>query len=271
MSAAKDQLARGAKSAMFLPKEIDVRAGVDAPREMDEDEARTELSKIILKEFDEDNPEELNVARCGLENLYNSFNLKDPAAFGIAERAARRIANSRKAMSPAGSLHLPEMLEERRWEYMIPDGAFKIQPFHDRIFVFQKEWVDGPSFEDGLIMQSEQGLRREQESAPEGVLVAAGLKALDELRANGIDLGHHVSFIRQAPWRMLVSRVDGREKYVLLLMCGDITGSFDLMNQLKDGSVRVEHDDDAMQHYYTDSDGVQWRPAYVSPLVPEDY
>lgn len=50
----------------------------------------------------------------------------------------QRLSDSIRArMSPKGELGIPELLDERRLEHGIPDGAFSMECLFDRILVFQ--------------------------------------------------------------------------------------------------------------------------------------
>ena len=186
-------------------------------------------------------------------------------------------------MSKPGALGLPPLLESKRLEWAIPDGAFKMQMVFDRLLVWQLDQGDDTDVNENgercypgtNIVMPDVGEKREFEEAPRGILVGAGLTALDALRSNGIDLGHTITFCRHAPWRMRVDAVAGKDLYALLLRAGDITGSEDLANALRAGKCRVEvkesdKGDGAIvrEHWFVDSEGVAWAPS--EPFIGDD-
>jgi hypothetical protein len=175
------------------------------------------------------------------------------------------------AMAPPGGIAgLSPLLEARRLQYAIPNGAFKIQAAFDVCLVHQIERPDQSTFvPGGKILMSPNDRRRDHESTPKGVLVAAGLQALDHLRSNGIEVGHIVTLIRQAPWRMPIDNVGGHEKYLLILRTGDITGSEDLREAIAAGKCRIEWNAENSQHIYVDEQGQRWNPTV--PFLPADY
>ena len=191
--------------------------------------------------------------------------------------ATERVApDVRQKQAKPGSLGLPELLDRRRIEYAIPDGFFQEQACFDRVFLFQVRLAGRETFADGgKVILSQMGKQRELESAPYGIVVSAGLPALDQLRANGIDLGHIVGFIREAPWRKPVDTVEGVEFYSMLLTVGDITGSIDLASALAAGKCRIHgrelKSDDGIittEHIFVDERGKMWNPS--QPFIPAD-
>jgi co-chaperonin GroES (HSP10) len=181
-----------------------------------------------------------------------------------------RIAKERKRlMSPAKKLKLPKLLEARRQEFGITDGAFEMQPFHDRVLIYQVREAE-ETYGQGLILKTDAAREGENHSCPKGVIVAAGPRALDELRCNGIDLGHIVVFLRMAPWRIETDTVNGRAEKVIVLRSGDVVGSLDLAENLRSGDMKVVFDEKKFEHWYQTKDKKAWKPRDVEPFVPED-
>jgi len=196
---------------------------------------------------------------------------------GMFERWVDRAERSlTKALAKKGKLGLPPLLDARRLEYGIPDGAFKLQAAFDRILVYQIPINRKNTFGDTSIIKPETSERREAEEAPRGILVSAGMKAMDNLRSNGIDLGHIVSFIRLSPWRMYVDCVEGLSFHIMILRDGDLLGSEDLRAALVQGKCKIEvreyKDEEGVLrrcHMFKDSNGDLWDPEI--PWIPEDY
>ncbi len=198
-----------------------------------------------------------------------------PAPMSVMEgdQKARRIAEELpRHMSPAGTYnYLGELLDKRRLVYGVPDQVFKRAMTFDSVLVWQlNDNPDDEHYEGTMIVKPVQADRREKEEAPRGLLVGAGLESLDTLRSNGVDLGHIVNFIRQAPWRMKVATVAGFDLWCLLLRAGDIKGSEDTGRLLREGKLQIvcRFEKGVRVHYYV-IDGEIWDP--VSTFVPEDY
>lgn len=164
----------------------------------------------------------------------------------------------RELQYPPERLRLPEKLEERRQQYYIPNGAFEVQAVFDRLYVWQippedKTW-------SGLIQKPETTREREYRTCPEGIIVSAGLMALDALKAHGMDIGEHIFFQRLSPFRTPVDYIDGHEMHLITLAVGEITGSRDLIEKLRKGTVRLDTLADknrGLIHFYHHS-GVDW-------------
>lgn len=181
-----------------------------------------------------------------------------------------KLAKERKKlMSSARKLKLPKLLEERRQEYGITDGAFELQPFHDRVLVYQVHKQE-ETYGGGLIIKTESRQDFEATSCPKGIVVAAGARALDELRCNGVDLGHMVVFMRLAPWRIETDTVGGRTEKLIVMRAGDIVGSADLADSIRAGDVKIQFEAEKYEHWYKTKDGQVWKPRDVEPFLSED-
>src|SRR6187399_79467 len=180
------------------------------------------------------------------------------------EQAERRSAVMRKRMSPPGALGLPKLLDERRLEFGITDGAFSRQAVFDRVFLWQIPMQKGDKFEsDSLIHMPESVQQREKARAPQGIIVSAGLRALDQLRSHGIDLGHKILFCHAAPYHIRYDSVLGLEQHLIIVLAGDIIGSEDLATNLRTREVRylAARTDTSVEHTFIDENGKPWLPA----------
>lgn len=180
------------------------------------------------------------------------------------EQAERRTAAIIKSMTPRGLLGLPKLLEERRWAYGITDGAFQRQAAFARVFLWQIPMQSGDTYNpDSKIVMAETTKQREKNKAPYGIVISAGLLALDSLRSNGIDLGHKVLFAHTAPYHIRYDVIDGQEMHLVILNAGDIIGSEDLASNLKNRSVRFKQGLNAaggVEHTFQDDTGKTWLP-----------
>lgn len=215
-------------------------------------------------------PEGLELLERRLEEMEH-----DPKANRPTVSKIRSIVEKEKAkralVSPPGALKLPPLLEQRRLQFGITDGAFAFQPAFDRVLVHQLAQVPGLTHvPGGVIHKVDNAEVRELESSPQGVVVAAGLGALDALRSNGIDLGDIVDFAYHAPLRKRVDKTErGDDVWVILLQAGDIVGSADLAERIQQGEARIEFDAENYQHHFVGADGKKWKP--IKPWVREDW
>lgn len=152
--------------------------------------------------------------------------------------------------SPKGALGLPTLLDIRRFEYGIPDGAFSRQASFDWVFVWQipEEFNSGETYGGGLIVMPEEVRRRKKEMAPRGIVVSAGLSALDTLHSNGMALGDIVNFAAIAPYRIAVDVIHGQEFHLIVLTDSQIMGSEDTVKRIRSGEMAVHGPDDNGSH-----------------------
>lgn len=186
------------------------------------------------------------------------------------ERVAKAVKELRESMAPPGAFNLPPLLEKRRLEHLIPDGAFKIQPSFDHVYVYQigeKDTTGPETFGETSIIKPE--IRKEYDKAetPRGIIVGAGLLALDALRSHGMGLGHIVRILRNAPWRMPIGYVGSTSFGVFVMASRHVSGSEDLAAALLAGTVRITYEevtnqygDKVFRHLYVDEEGRAWNP-----------
>jgi hypothetical protein len=217
-------------------------------------------------------PAQLEQIKKHLDNLEegqkNKLQMMDPA---MRAAVVQESGSLEKVVSPLGALKLPALLEERRLEYGIPDFCFEAQPAYDRIYVKQISTHKDEKIGNIVMPESAQG--RELIETPRGILIAAGLKALDELRSNGINLGDIVHFIELAPFRFVAGTVAGHPVDVLILRSGDILDSFDTKRRIDDGEFHVGYgvnSKGALTHYWENDKGeVLGMPQF--PWNPQDF
>lgn len=189
-----------------------------------------------------------------------------PAVVERQKRAAELEERAREHISVDPPYPMPKLLNERRSKYLIIDEFFEYQAVFDRIYVHQVSRHQGDTVGSGLIVMPETTKDREKETACLGIIVSAGLKALDELRSHGIDLGHLVNFVRLSPYRVPVTTIAGRDFNLLVFSAGDVVGSCDLALNLKERTVRTvarELDDGSRVHVHVDENGKDWKPLDV--------
>lgn len=157
---------------------------------------------------------------------------KNNAHNRLVQRAlvAENIADElEKSLAPRGTYNIPMILDERRFEYGIPNGAFESFPSYDRCYIWQLNLTERRTYtEGGAIIKPDARIATDRNTAPRGVLVSAGLGALDSLRSTGIDIGHIIRFKKLAPFIQPVAEIQGVELTVMVIRDGDIVSSEDL-------------------------------------------
>lgn len=184
--------------------------------------------------------------------------LTEGASEAVAEHRKRRLQMILDRMSPIGTLGLPKLLDQRRFEYGITDAAFLRQAAFTRILVWQIPMKKGDTFEEGGLIQMTNATKaREADKAPHGIIVSAGLAALDALISNGIDIGHRILFCHSAPYFVRYDTIDGQDHRLVVLDAGDIIASEDLATDLKARKVRVIQNRDSLtvEHVLVDENG----------------
>lgn len=156
------------------------------------------------------------------------------------------------AEHPPGSLGLPKLLDERRCFWGIPADAFMRQPAYERVYVYQVPWTVDTHGADSKIAIPDDWKAAVNAQYPRGVIVGAGLKAMDVLVTNGMALGHIVTFQRMAPFRVPIGKIAGKEFELISQQVGDILDSEDTMAAMREGKVEIRWDAEAAKHYYYD-------------------
>lgn len=119
-------------------------------------------------------------------------------------------------------------LRQAAEKYGIPAGAMRAQFKFDRVGLWQLSDDDGAdTFKGSKIIKADMTKKRDLAQAPRGVIVSAGLTALDRFRSHGVEVGDVVWFVRLSPWRRPVDVIDGKEVYLLVLRDGDIIAKED--------------------------------------------
>ncbi len=155
----------------------------------------------------------MNVPILGGDKSFRSANF---AHFPVAERAT---------MTPL----LAERVE--KFGIVLP----RARPVYDRMFVYPLEGRDeSDTFAGTGIIKPKES--KDLYGASRGVLVKAGMGALELLWSHGVELGHIVLVARLSPW---VRKYEGKGKIhqVLVLRASELVGSDDLENDVIEGHV----------------------------------
>ncbi len=161
----------------------------------------------------------------------------------LVERAlvAQNIAEAlEKSLAPLGTYKIPGMLDRRRHEYGIPNGAFEHFPLYDKVYIWQLNMTERETYsEGGAIIKPQARIAHDRATAARGIIVSAGLAALDSLRSTGVDIGHIVRFKKFAPFIQEVQEINGVVLSVMTLRDGDMVSSEDLAADFHAGRVRI--------------------------------
>lgn len=198
-----------------------------------------------------------------------------PENADLRKKYIHRDSEIKKHMSPPGALKLSPLLEARRLQFGLTDGAFtKTAMLYDKVAIWQiSEHQDETFIKGGIIVKSDWSDDRITRETPRGILVGAGLRALDILTSNGVALGHIVYFISSAPWRLELEVIAGARPRVLVMNAGDILSSEDLAQDLQKGQCAIETrgaPGTSPTHILVDTTTrAFWDP--IQPWIPEDH
>jgi hypothetical protein len=189
-------------------------------------------------------------------------------AIDIVEQQRRtHLEEIKKNFAEPGTLGLPRLLDAKRVKYGIPNSAFSFHPGFNMVLIWQVPLEDSKTYGGGLIEKTEVTLKRELNEAPRGVIVSAGLTALDNLRSHGFDVGHTVVFTHLAPFRLRLPSIAGKEPQLVIVQAELVFGSEELAQALKDRTCRLSsktNEDGMTEHYYIDENGKAWKPQTVN-------
>jgi hypothetical protein len=180
-------------------------------------------------------------------------------------------------MSPPGAIPgLHPLVEAKRLSFGIVDEYFSSQAIFDRLFLFQTAQGDGETMGEGIIQMPDTSKQWDKETAPQGILLSAGMEALDTLKSHGVELGHTVIMNRLSPYHFRVGWLGGNELYMLVCRAGDIVGSYELMNDLRERRCSVvasqvpiaEGSNVMVWEHALRKDGQLWNPS--SPWIADD-
>jgi chaperonin GroES len=130
-------------------------------------------------------------------------------------------------------------LDDRRKKHGIPPNPYL--PMGKNVLVFR---LPAEEVTAGGIIIADSA----KEPKPYGVLVGAGLAALDVMGDHLIELGDIVWFGRFAGWEKEIERdPEGKGKVILQCKIEDILGSVDALDRIKNCTVEKSEDG---THYY---------------------
>jgi len=199
------------------------------------------------------------------EWLYNGMQNAAVADPVIAARKAEE-EEDRRSFPETCPFPIPRLLDEKRKKHGIPLSAFTSQPMFDQVLIWQIPVDASKTYGSGIIQKTEATLKAELQEAPRGVIVAAGLTALDQLASHGAAVGHTIYFYQIAPLRMRLPSIGGKQPTLVMIQARYVFGSEELADNLKSRKVRViarPNADGIEEHFFCDENGKTWKPADV--------
>jgi len=209
----------------------------------------------------------------GTVMLGEVIDFSKPGADALADQMLKDNEDLKASMSPAGALNLPPLLDARRLEYGLPDSAFSVQASFETVYVWQIPIYSGDTYSaSSAIIKPDSAKAREAKESPRGIIVSAGLSALDSLRSHGMDVGHIVTIIKLAPYRVYFDIRGGKQDNLLDLRAGDVHGSLDTAELLRAGKLKVVSGytkDGGFNHHYVNAEGEGTR-SLTNPVQDDD-
>lgn len=204
------------------------------------------------------------------EDEERMLNHEDDTVRAQYQRMKEESEEIQKLMSPPGALGLPPLLEQRRLECGIIDAAFEKVAQFDRLYIFQHDAQQGGEYIDGgKIVMPDTFKEQRQEQSPRGVIVSAGIHALDTMRSHGWALGDYVELVKSVLWKLPIGRKNLREVRLLCCRIGDVAGNEDVRERYRTGEIKLVWTPEVGKHL------MQWRnEPPLEPMEPfkgEDY
>ena len=134
---------------------------------------------------------------------------------------------------------LPPQLEVNMKQYDIEMPPF--YPVYDRVLIYPVEVAAGQpdTTKAGLVIPE---YSKKRANAQTGVLIAAGVKAREQLYSHGIELGDVVVMARFSHWERNYFGASGNPHRVYILQAGEIVGSVGLKHRLDRNEIWMEMD-----------------------------
>ena len=133
---------------------------------------------------------------------------------------------------------IPPLLEKRVNELDIP--AWPGQACFERVIIYRIPDEESASEKtEGGLWKAPSRVDIDKDRSPRGVVVSAGLEAMDVLVSNGMQLGELVWFAPHVPFRFVVGRKNNQDIQFYFMNVGDIVLSEDLLQRVADGDAKL--------------------------------
>lgn len=166
---------------------------------------------------------------------------------------------------------VPPLLKARAKKYGIPEACFDQVAMFDRALLWQIDMTDEDADKvapGSTLFKPAKAIDKDKTMAPRGVVVTAGLGALDFLWAHGAELGSIVKFVRLSPWRMPMVNKPGEPAIDMqVVRVGDQVACEDLVGMVKEGRAELVRSKSGVHQWRIDG---ELRPR-VEPTASDDY
>lgn len=153
------------------------------------------------------------------------------------------MKKNRPGLIPGKEMVTSPLLEQRRTKYGIPRLPYFLA--WDRVALYQLDTTDNSdTFKGTSLVKAETTKNRERRTSPRGVICGMGMGAYDQLRGQGIELGHIVWFQKLSVWQHEFDQGGGKHAGFALITAGEVTGSEDVATSITKGKVHFEFDQD---------------------------
>lgn len=135
---------------------------------------------------------------------------------------------------------MPRLLKDRIREYDIP--PWPGQATFDNILVYQvpdKASTRLTVAKDSHLVLPEMTVDMKKNMSPRGIIVSAGLRAMDIMRDHGMKLGEMVWYSPYVIHRYDVDRVEGKNILFFFMTIADVKTSEDIPQRAVDGELKV--------------------------------
>lgn len=167
-----------------------------------------------------------------------------------------------------------ELLVKRMKEYDLPSWPGEV-PF-DRVLVYslpdeasasEKYLIDG---KESAIIKTDEARTNQSLRSPRGIVVSAGLGAMDKLHCHGMKLGDIVWLAPHVPYRFQVgNNKDGKPIEFLFCYVGDICLGEDIGERIANGTITVERNENN-EHVYVWKDEKKAKKSRTDPTQSPD-
>lgn len=168
---------------------------------------------------------------------------KDDFGKTLVERRKESYDAIMASLAPPGKLPgLTPLLEHRRLDFGIPDGAFETS---DALFERVNVWpIALPSevmetYGKGKIVKTAIAQKAADQDTSRGIILSAGARALDILQSNGVDIGQIIYFTRLAIYGITVDWVAAKPQRIKMMNIGEVTDGEDVLFAKRAGRVRM--------------------------------
>lgn len=175
-----------------------------------------------------------------------------------AIKREKRTRLIKERMSPPEVLKLTARLERMRQRYLIPDGAFKSQATFDRIYVYPIDpFDDAEKIPGSFLFRANLTRMKDMQEGHRGVLISAGLTAMDRLASHGYELGDIVTTNKNVPFARRCEVIEEEQLFYLVMRDGDLAGNESLMERIRAGEriIADAGDEFTYEHQLADADG----------------